>query len=74
MTETEEEYELYDNSEEFYEAYEAQIAMGLADPPEAEVSRRIFTSYLVSPFDTRKQTTPNVRLPVKSNIRMRLAG
>jgi hypothetical protein len=74
MTEAEEEYELYDNSEEAYEDYDAQIAMGLVDPPDAEVSRRIFSSYLVSPFDTRRSTTPNIRLPTKSNIRLRLAG
>jgi hypothetical protein len=69
-----EEFDLYPTDEEFYEAYEAEIESGLGEPVDAEVARRCFAAYLVSPFDTKRQTTPNFRLPQYSNTRVRLAG
>ncbi len=72
-----EEYDMYPNGEDFYEDYLAQIEMGLGEPQDADVARRVFSAYLVSPFDTKRQTTPTVRLPFtgqRPSVRMRLPG
>lgn len=68
------EYELYPTDEETYENYELEVALGLREPQNQEVEKRIFSSYAVSTFDTHSQHTPNIRLPQNPNVRMRLAG
>jgi hypothetical protein len=70
----ESDFGMYPNDEDFYEEYLAAIELGYGEPVDAEVSRRIFAAYAVSPFDTHRQTVPTVRLPSSGSIRMRLAG
>jgi hypothetical protein len=68
-------FPMYNNDEETYEMYLAAIEMYLAEPLDADVSRRIFAAYAVSPYDMHSQHLPNVRLPSGGgSIRMRLAG
>jgi hypothetical protein len=54
----EEHFELYPDDEDFYEAYEAQIADGTAEPIDIELTRRIRAMQAVSQYDTSRSTTP----------------
>ena len=54
-----EEYELYGNSEEDWEDYELTLD---DEPLAADVERRIFSAYAVSPFDTHSQHVPHFSL------------
>jgi hypothetical protein len=74
--ETEEDFTLYPSDEDFYEQYLIEIETGKAAPHDCEVSRRIFASHEVSPFDTKRQTVPYFHLSheeERPNIRMRIA-
>ena len=67
------EWEMFPNSEEFYEDYEE--AMEREGLPEAEVLRRIHAKDSVSPFDTHSQHVPYFSLMGRGlpRIRSRLA-